>query len=173
MWWRMCLLIAELTRAYFQFVTFADPNAAATFFQQATGHGLMIHNAKVKISWGRSVSNLSPAVLASITAGATRNVYIGSIDDLEKYNEEKLRQDLGEFGGQLRSKSSSSTEPSCSSPVSPSLCLIQRSSRSISSLPKRRLSSTCQLSTEKRHRKRISVDLLSSQLRCRQRFQGH
>jgi hypothetical protein len=62
----------------------------------------MIHNAKVKISWGRSVSNLSPAILASIAAGATRNVYIGSIDDLEKYNEEKLRQDLGEFGGKSR-----------------------------------------------------------------------
>jgi hypothetical protein len=66
----------------------------------------MIHNAKVKISWGRSVSNLSPAVLSNINAGATRNVYIGSIDDLEKYNEEKLRQDLGEFGGEFRPGSS-------------------------------------------------------------------
>jgi hypothetical protein len=82
-----------------QFVTFADPNAAASFYQQATGHGLMIHNTKVKISWGRSVSNLSPAVMANITSGATRNVYIGSVDDFEKFNEAKLRQDFGEFGG--------------------------------------------------------------------------
>jgi hypothetical protein len=59
----------------------------------------MIQNTKVKISWGRSVSNLSPAVMANITSGATRNVYIGSVDDFEKFNEEKLRQDFGEFGG--------------------------------------------------------------------------
>lgn len=90
--------IRYLQDKHYAFVTFADPNAAATFYQQATSIGLMIHNTKVKISWGRSVGHVSPAVMANIASGGTRNVYIGNIEDFEKFTEEKLRQDFGEFG---------------------------------------------------------------------------
>ena len=31
-------------------------------------------------------------------SGATRNVYIGNVEDFDKYNEEKLRRDFGEYG---------------------------------------------------------------------------
>lgn len=79
-------------------MTFADPTEAATFFQQATTAGLMINNQKVRVSWGRAASHVSPAVMASIASGATRNVYIGNIEDFEKFTEEKLRQDFSEFG---------------------------------------------------------------------------
>ncbi len=33
-----------------------------------------------------------------IQNGATRNVYIGNIEDFDVFNEEKLKRDFGEYG---------------------------------------------------------------------------
>jgi hypothetical protein len=33
-----------------------------------------------------------------VHSGATRNVYVGSIEDFESFNEDKLKRDFGEYG---------------------------------------------------------------------------
>lgn len=83
-----------------QFVTFADPMQATHFYHQATSYGLMVRNKKVKVSWGRGNNFVHPSVLnAVVGSGATRIVYIGGIDDFDTYNEDRLRDDFGTFGG--------------------------------------------------------------------------
>ena len=34
----------------------------------------------------------------TLHSGATRNVYIGNVEDFDKFNEEKLKRDFGEYG---------------------------------------------------------------------------
>lgn len=107
--------------------------------------------------------------MASITSGATRNVYIGSVDDFEKFNEEKFRQDFGEFGGKSRLREMSKAVKLII------MALLQRLSKSISFPSKRPPLSTC---------KSTSSELLSArpgftdparpsiQLCSRQRYQS-
>ncbi|KAI9658509.1 MAG: hypothetical protein M1831_003947 [Alyxoria varia] len=78
------------------FVTFIDPTSAASFFALSSVQGLMIHNRRLKIGWGKHSGPLPPAIGLSVSNGATRNVYIGNIDDT--ITEERLRQDFSEFG---------------------------------------------------------------------------
>lgn len=78
------------------FVTFVDPTAAAQFFATATIQGLSIHNRRLKIGWGKHSGPLLQAVSLAVTAGASRNVYIGNIDP--SWTENKLRRDFGDFG---------------------------------------------------------------------------
>ena len=81
-----------------QFVTFVDPAAALTFFQVASYQGLTLNNRRLKIGWGKNSGPLAPAVALAVHGGATRNVYIGNIEDFEVYTEEKLKRDFGEYG---------------------------------------------------------------------------
>ena len=37
--------------------------------------------------------------MQAIKSGASRNVYIGQIQDFEKFTAEKLKQDFGAYGG--------------------------------------------------------------------------
>ncbi|KAK9238212.1 hypothetical protein V1525DRAFT_387781 [Lipomyces kononenkoae] len=78
------------------FVTFVDPTAAAQFFAMSNVQGLMIHNRRLKIGWGKHSGPLPTAIALAVTAGASRNVYIGNID--ESWTEERLRQDFSEYG---------------------------------------------------------------------------
>lgn len=78
------------------FVTFIDPTAAASFFALSNAQGLMIHNRRLKVGWGKHSGALPPAIALAVSGGASRNVYIGNIDDT--WTEEKLRQDFTEFG---------------------------------------------------------------------------
>lgn len=78
------------------FVTFVDPTAAAQFFALATLQGLAIHNRRLKIGWGKPSGPLPQAIAMAVTAGASRNVYIGSISS--DWPESKLRHDFQEFG---------------------------------------------------------------------------
>ncbi|KAL4249239.1 RRM domain-containing protein [Abortiporus biennis] len=80
------------------FVTFIDPAAALTFFQVASYQGLTLNNRRLKIGWGKNSGPLPPALALSVHAGATRNVYVGNIEDFETFNEEKLKRDFGEYG---------------------------------------------------------------------------
>lgn len=78
------------------FVTFIDPTAAASFYALSNIQGLMIHNRRLKIGWGKHSGALPPAIALAVSGGASRNVYIGNLD--ETWTEERLRQDFSEFG---------------------------------------------------------------------------
>lgn len=78
------------------FVTFIDPTSAASFFSMSNNQGLMIHSRRLKIGWGKHSGPLPPAIALAVSAGASRNVYIGNID--ETWSEERLKQDFAEYG---------------------------------------------------------------------------
>ena len=78
------------------FVTFIDPTSAASFFAMSNMQGLMIHNRRLKVGWGKHSGALPPAIALAVSGGASRNVYIGNID--ESWSEDRLRQDFSEYG---------------------------------------------------------------------------
>ncbi|KAL9106246.1 MAG: hypothetical protein Q9227_008714 [Pyrenula ochraceoflavens] len=78
------------------FVTFIDPTSAASFYALSNIQGLMIHNRRLKIGWGKHSGALPPAIALAVSGGASRNVYIGNLD--ETWSEERLRQDFSEYG---------------------------------------------------------------------------
>ena len=78
------------------FVTFIDPTSAAAFFALSNLQGLMIHNRRLKIGWGKHSGALPPAIALAVSGGASRNVYVGNLD--ETWTEERLRQDFSEYG---------------------------------------------------------------------------
>ncbi|KAF8511544.1 hypothetical protein JB92DRAFT_2725559 [Gautieria morchelliformis] len=80
------------------FVTFVDPTAAFTFYQVASYQGLTLNNRRLKIGWGKNSGPLTPALALAVHSGATRNVYIGNVEDFDTFSEEKLRRDFGEYG---------------------------------------------------------------------------
>lgn len=80
------------------FVTFVDPAAAFTFFQVASYQGLTLNNRRLKIGWGKNSGTLPPALALAVHSGATRNVYIGNVEDFETFSEERLKRDFGEYG---------------------------------------------------------------------------
>jgi RNA recognition motif-containing protein len=80
------------------FVTFVDPAAAFTFFQVSSYQGLTLNNRRLKIGWGKNSGPLPPSLALAVHSGATRNVYVGNIEDFELFNEDKFKRDFGEFG---------------------------------------------------------------------------
>jgi len=82
----------------FQFVTFIDPTAALTFYQLSTMNGLTISNRRIKIGWGKNSGPLPPSLALAVHGGATRNVYVGNIEDFEVWSDERLKRDFEEFG---------------------------------------------------------------------------
>ncbi|KKZ62016.1 hypothetical protein EMCG_03477 [[Emmonsia] crescens] len=78
------------------FVTFIDPTSAASFYALSNLQGLMIHNRRLKIGWGKHSGALPPAIALAVSGGASRNVYIGNLD--ETWTEERLRQDFSSYG---------------------------------------------------------------------------
>jgi RNA recognition motif-containing protein len=78
------------------FVTFIDPTSAASFYALSNLQGLMIHNRRLKIGWGKHSGALPPAIALAVSGGASRNVYIGNLD--ESWTEERLRQDFSAYG---------------------------------------------------------------------------
>lgn len=81
-----------------KFVTFIDPAAAISFYNLATLTGIALNNRRLKVGWGKHSGPLAPSLALSIQAGATRNVYVGNIEDFEKFSVEKLKRDFGEYG---------------------------------------------------------------------------
>jgi RNA recognition motif-containing protein len=78
------------------FVTFIDPTSAASFYALSNIQGLMIHNRRLKIGWGKHSGALPPAIALAVSGGASRNVYIGNLD--ESWSEDRLRTDFAEYG---------------------------------------------------------------------------
>ncbi len=75
-----------------------DAGAAYTFYQVASLQGITLNNRRLKVGWGKNSGPLSPALALSIHAGATRNVYVGNIEDYDLFTVEKLKRDFGEYG---------------------------------------------------------------------------
>lgn len=80
------------------FITFIDPIAAAQFFAMCQLHGLTIHNRRIKVGWGKHSGPLSNALSLAVSNGASRNIYIGNLNNFEFYNPRKLREDFSKFG---------------------------------------------------------------------------
>jgi RNA recognition motif-containing protein len=78
------------------FVTFIDPTSAASFYALSNVQGLMIHNRRLKIGWGKHSGALPPAIALAVSGGASRNVYVGNLD--ESWGEDRLRQDFLAYG---------------------------------------------------------------------------
>ncbi|KAN0062735.1 hypothetical protein ACQY0O_004930 [Thecaphora frezii] len=90
--------IRYIPEKHIAFVTFVDANTALAFYHLASYSGIMIHNRRLKIGWGKHSGPLSPAIQLAVQAGGSRNVYIGNIDDPDKLNEEKIRGDFSQYG---------------------------------------------------------------------------
>ncbi|KAI0090552.1 hypothetical protein BDY19DRAFT_717398 [Irpex rosettiformis] len=80
------------------FVTFIDPAAALSFFQIASYQGLTLNNRRLKIGWGKNSGPIPPALALAVHSGATRNVYVGNIEDFDTFNDEKLKRDFSGYG---------------------------------------------------------------------------
>ncbi|KAF9088458.1 hypothetical protein BGX23_007363 [Mortierella sp. AD031] len=78
------------------FVSFVDPQAATNFYNQANHQGITVKTRRLKAGWGQNMHSLPMAVIQALQNGATRNVYLGSID--EGFTEERLRHDFSEYG---------------------------------------------------------------------------
>ena len=78
------------------FVTFIEPEAASSFYEFATHHGVWVRGGRLKAGWGQA-SMPSHALLAALRQGASRNVYIGNMD-VHCVGEEELRRSFSRFG---------------------------------------------------------------------------
>lgn len=78
------------------FVTFVDPNSAIAFFGLSNMQGLLIHNRRLKIGWGKHSGPLPAQIALAVGAGASRNVYVGNIE--ENMTEDQLKADFSEYG---------------------------------------------------------------------------
>lgn len=90
--------VRYIAEKHIAFVTFVDANSALAFNHLASYSGIMIHNRRLKIGWGKHSGPLSPAIAMAVQAGCSRNVYIGNIEEPEFLTEEKLRRDFSEHG---------------------------------------------------------------------------
>jgi RNA recognition motif-containing protein len=77
------------------FLAFVDPTSAHAFYSEFHAKKLTVHNSDLRLGWGKAAALPAPLRLA-IHNGATRNVYLGSLD--ESVTEEGLRTDLSRFG---------------------------------------------------------------------------
>ncbi|KAH3670741.1 hypothetical protein OGAPHI_001256 [Ogataea philodendri] len=82
------------------FITFIDPVSAAQFFATSSLHGLVIHNRKIKVGWGKHSGPLPNSINLAVGNGASRNIYIGGLDKIPevKFTKEKLYTDFKVFG---------------------------------------------------------------------------
>jgi RNA recognition motif. (a.k.a. RRM, RBD, or RNP domain) len=78
------------------FLSFLDGATAAAFHADATIKKLSLHGQELKIGWGKPSPVPSQVALAISQSNASRNVYLGGLDD--GTTEEQLRDDLSRFG---------------------------------------------------------------------------
>lgn len=90
--------IKYLPDRHIAFVTFIDPNTALTFYHLATYTGITINGRRLKVGWGRQSGPLNPAIALAVQAGASRNLYLGNIDDPELLDENRIRSEFSAFG---------------------------------------------------------------------------
>ncbi|UZJ51766.1 hypothetical protein CBS101457_001086 [Exobasidium rhododendri] len=91
--------IRYITEKHIAFITFVDSNAALAFYHLANYSGIMIHQRRLKIGWGKHSGPLSPAIAMAVQAGGSRNVYVGNVEDFDSVHTiEKLKRDFSEYG---------------------------------------------------------------------------
>lgn len=78
------------------FLSFLDGQTAAAFHADATVKKLSLHGQELKIGWGKPSPVPAQVALAISQSNASRNVYIGGLD--ENMTEEQLRDELSRFG---------------------------------------------------------------------------
>ncbi|CAO3565063.1 unnamed protein product [Mortierella alpina] len=77
------------------FISFVDSNAAASFHLEANTRRFNLGGQDVRVGWGKP-SVVPPQILQAIQQGATRNVFLGNVDD--SVTEQNLRADFSQFG---------------------------------------------------------------------------
>ncbi|KAF9983704.1 hypothetical protein BGZ75_004846 [Mortierella antarctica] len=77
------------------FISFVDSNAAASFHLEASTRRFNLGGQDVRVGWGKP-SAVPPQILQAIQQGATRNVFLGNVDD--SVTEQNLRADFSQFG---------------------------------------------------------------------------
>lgn len=77
-------------------MSFLDAPTAAQFYADAVVKKLSLHGQELKIGWGKPSPVPSQVTLAIQQSNASRNVYLGGLD--ENMTEEQLRDDLSRFG---------------------------------------------------------------------------
>ncbi|KAG5457775.1 MAG: hypothetical protein BJ554DRAFT_2132, partial [Olpidium bornovanus] len=87
--------IRYLSDKHIAFVTFVDPSAAVGFYNTCAFQGLVVKSRRVRVGWGKPAV-VPRDVLAAVQVGASRNVYLGGIED--NVNEDQLRADFSAFG---------------------------------------------------------------------------
>ncbi|KAF7731450.1 hypothetical protein EC973_000258 [Apophysomyces ossiformis] len=87
--------IRYFAEKHIAFVTFVEPAAAMSVHNQGNFTGLFVKSRRIRVGWGKPMA-IPPAVLMAVQQGATRNIYIGGIED--NITEEKLRRDFEEYG---------------------------------------------------------------------------
>lgn len=87
------------------FITFIDPAVALKFYlMHQVYHQLVIHGNEICVKWGKNhLGPLSRDIALAVTAGASRNVYIGHkkgprSNDVLLPNEQELRRDFSRLG---------------------------------------------------------------------------
>ncbi|KAI8598180.1 hypothetical protein EDD21DRAFT_396310 [Dissophora ornata] len=77
------------------FISFVEPAAAAAFHQRAGTKKLHLGANELKVGWGKA-SAVPATVLHAVQQGATRNVFVGNVDD--SLTEESMLTDFSAFG---------------------------------------------------------------------------
>ncbi|CDK25890.1 unnamed protein product [Kuraishia capsulata CBS 1993] len=111
------------------FITFIDPIAAAQFFAMSSLNGLIIHGRKIKIGWGKHSGGLSNALSLAVGNGASRNIYIGGLDDddvvieedegADDENNETTDETTDDTKSTTKTKESSAGSPEATDPSTP------------------------------------------------------
>lgn len=90
--------IKLIPRRRIAFVTFIQQEAAAQFFASANVTPIVLHHRRLRIGWGKHPGQLPNNIALSVTAGASRNVYLGSEDDSTLPDEDTIREDFQFYG---------------------------------------------------------------------------
>lgn len=92
--------VRPILESHVCFITFIDPVSAAHFYAMSSLHGLVIHNRKIKLGWGKHSGPLPNSISLAVANGASRNIYIGGLDKIPEiaFTKEKLYRDFKPFG---------------------------------------------------------------------------
>ncbi|KAF9960703.1 hypothetical protein BGZ70_008514 [Mortierella alpina] len=84
-----------LESKHYAFISFVDANAALAFHSQAQKKKIKIQDQELTIGWGKAAP-VPPTVAQALEQGATRNVFLGGIDN--SFTEDVLLKDFSELG---------------------------------------------------------------------------